>query len=78
MLSRQHIFPLIFEGLAKIGYSGNVTVHHNVAEDMPPAEGIKWYYDYLTSIASFELKTTWPGLNPPLMFCQCNQRNPES
>lgn len=47
-------FPLVFEELAKVGYDGNVTVHHNVAEDMAPAEGIGWYYRYLSSVASFE------------------------
>ena len=46
-------FPLVFEGLARIGYDEYVTVHHNVAENMAPAQGIKHFYDYLTSLADF-------------------------
>jgi len=46
--------PRVFEGLADIGYRGYVTVHHNVAVNMPPAEGAKQFYKYLTSIAKFD------------------------
>lgn len=47
-------FDSVFEGLTRVGYNGYVTVHHNVAEDMPVAEGVKRCYEFLTSRSAFE------------------------
>ena len=46
-------FSEVFEGLQAVNYDGVVTVHHNVAEDMVPSEGIKSFYDYLNSQVDF-------------------------
>jgi sugar phosphate isomerase/epimerase len=47
-------YPLIFEGLAEIGYEGYVTVHQAFTQIMTPEDAAQESYDYLTAIAAFE------------------------
>ncbi|MBT5875861.1 MAG: sugar phosphate isomerase/epimerase [Candidatus Latescibacteria bacterium] len=47
-------FPLLFEGLADIEYSGYVTVHQAFTQIMTPEDAARESYDYLTGICDFE------------------------
>ncbi|MCZ6680740.1 MAG: sugar phosphate isomerase/epimerase, partial [Candidatus Poribacteria bacterium] len=47
-------FPLVFQGLAGIGYDGYVTVHQAFTEIMTPEDAAQQSYDYLTQLADFE------------------------
>lgn len=46
-------FRAIFDGLGEIDYDGYVTVHHNVADGLDIATGVRQSADYLRSVASF-------------------------
>ena len=48
-------FELVFRGLGEVGYGGYVTVHHNVADGLDVARGVKQFADYLRSVADFEV-----------------------
>ncbi len=49
-------FPLVFQGLAEIGYDGYVTVHQAFTEIMAPEDAAQQSYDYLTQLADFEAR----------------------
>ena len=50
-------FPLVFQGLAEVGYDGHVTVHQAFSKftgPTAPEDSAQESYDYLTQIADFE------------------------
>jgi sugar phosphate isomerase/epimerase len=49
-------FPVVFQGLAEIGYDGYVTVHQAFTEIMTPEDAAQQSYDYLTQLANFEAR----------------------
>lgn len=46
-------FRRAFDGLRGVGYDGYVTVHHNVADGLDVAEGVREFASYLRSMADF-------------------------
>jgi sugar phosphate isomerase/epimerase len=47
-------FPKVFDGLEAAGYNGYVTVHHNVADGLDIAEGVRRFAGYLRSVREFQ------------------------
>ena len=48
-------FPLVFQGLEKIGYNDYVTVHQAFADIMTPEDAAQQSFDYLIQLADFEV-----------------------
>ena len=48
-------FPLVFQGLEKIGYNNYVTVHQAFADIMTPEDAAQQSFDYLIQLADFEV-----------------------
>ncbi|MBI4219473.1 MAG: sugar phosphate isomerase/epimerase [Chloroflexi bacterium] len=46
-------FGIVFDGLSEVGYEGFVTVHHNVADGLDIAAGVRQFADYLRTVARF-------------------------
>ena len=48
-------FPLVFQGLEKIGYNDYVTVHQAFADIMTPEDAAQQSFDYLIQLTDFEV-----------------------
>ena len=47
-------FAPIMDVLGDIGYTGYVTVHHNVADGMDIGDGVRSFASYLRSVGNFD------------------------
>jgi sugar phosphate isomerase/epimerase len=47
-------FKAVFDGLRSVGYDGHVTVHHNVADGLDVAQGVREFAGYLRTVADFD------------------------